>query len=407
MLQTSVNTSSVVSLPPQDNPGSPTEEMSIESFLGLLGLMAKDPVARKRPVSVSHPEKKIPSEPTFSLSNIVAARKLTVARPIPCTRCDKTFRTHQKLSRHLHVHSGKKSYSCTECQKLFTTDINLRRHQKAFHLLNTYCCPYCKKNFLNLRRCKEHLVTHTQANPYKCLYCPTVFGQFIDLSAHIQLRHAQESPEAIHDTEKTEKQCFPCPHCHKEFSRSYLLKVHLRTHPEEKPHKRSCCDKSCNQTSNLKVHEMSHSAEKKHTNFRSLRMHLFNPNRKTIFVCPNCQAEFADYAQFAAHELLHNKSTLNCPDEQTTSEANAKDLLTRPSEEISSACRLSYEQLRRDSEQRQAHSGTLLYYCPECSAPYSQLRTLKRHLKEYHRIEPKEMEMQTLPAVRIENNDIK
>lgn len=399
MLETSVNTSSVVSLPPQDNPGSPTEEMSIVSFLGLLGLM---PVARKRPVSVRRPKKKIPSEPTFSLSDIVAARKLTLVRPIPCTRCDKTFRTHQKLRQHLPAHSREKAYSCSECQKLFTTDVNLKKHQKTFHQLNTYCCPYCEKNFLQLSPYKEHLVTHTQANPFKCLYCPIVFEQFIDLSAHIQLKHAQKSPEAIHYIEKTEKKNFPCPHCHKEFSRSYLMKVHLRTHTEETPHKRSCCDKSCDQTSNLKVHEMSLSAEKKHTNFRSLRMHFFNPNQASVFVCPTCQAQFADYAQFAQHEIFHNKSTLNC---QTTSEADAKDLL--PFEEISSTCRFSYEQLRYDSEQQKAYSDILLYYCPACNAPYSQLRTLKRHLKEYHQKEPKDMEIQTLPAVRIENNDIK
>lgn len=402
MLQTSVNTSSVVSLPPQDNPGSPTEEMSIVSFLGLLGLM---PVARKRPVSVSRPKKKIPSEPTFSLSDIVAARKLTVARPIPCTRCDKTFRTHQKLRRHQPVHSRQKAYSCSECQKLFTTEINLKKHQKNFHRPHTYFCPYCEKNFLQLSHCKEHLVTHTQTTPFECLYCPTVFEQFIDLSAHIQLRHAQESPEAIHYTEKKN---FPCQHCHKEFSRSYLLKVHLRTHTEDKHHKRSCCDKSCNLTSNLEVHEMSHTAEKKQTNFDSLRMHCFNSNQATIFVYPNSQAKFADYAQFAEQEIFHNrKSTLDCPDEQTTSGADEKDLLTSPCEEISSVCRLSCEQLRYDSEQQQVYSDILLYYCPECNAPYSQLRTLKRHLKEYHQKDPKNMEIRTLPAVRIENNDIK
>ena len=405
MLQTSVNTSSVVSLPPQDNPGSPTEEMSIVSFLGLLGLM---PVTRKRPVSVSHPKKKIPSEPTFSLSEIVAARKLTVARPIPCTHCDKTFGTHQNLSQHLLAHFRKKPYSCTECQKLFTTGLSLREHQKTFHRLNTYCCPYCEKNFLKLSRCKEHLVTHSRADPFQCLYCPMVFKQFIDLSAHIQLRHAQVSPEAIHDTEKRAKKCFPCPHCQKEFSRSYLLKVHLRTHPEKKPHKRSCCDKSRNQTGNLNVHEMSRTAEKNHTSIRAQRMQLVNPNQDTIFVCPNSQAEFTDYAKFVAHDIFHNKSsTLDCPDQQTKSEADVKDLLTSPCKEISSAHRLSYESLRHDSEQQQARSDTFLYYCPECGAPYSQLRTLKRHLKEYHQKEPKDIEIQAITAVRIENNGIR
>lgn len=394
MLQNSVSTSSVASLPPRDNPGSPTEEMSVVSFLGLLGLMAKHPVARERPVSVSHPKKKIPSEPTFRLSDIVAARKLTLTRPIPCTLCDKTFRTHQKLNRHLPVHTGKKLYSCPECPKLFTSDIDLKRHHKYFHQVNTYCCPYCEKNFFNLSRCKEHLLTHTQADPYSCMYCPAVFVRFTDLSTHLQLRHAQESPEAIHYTEKTAIKCVPCPHCHEEFSSSYLMKVHLRTHTEEESHKRSCCDQSCHQTSSLKVHEMSHSAEKNHTSIHTLRMHFLNPNQKTIYVCPNCQAEFADYSQFVAHNIFHKNSTLDCPEEQTISEADVEELLTSPSEESFPARQLRSQQLRHDSKQHQDHSDIQLYYCPECSAPYSQLRTLKRHLKEYHQKEPKDIEIE-------------
>ena len=233
MLQTNVNTRGG-GLLLQDNQSSITGETCTVP-LPSLGLMVKHhdicPDERHRQPKTERPTT---PEPTFSISDILTARKLTLAKPIPCPRCEKTFSRISSLKEHQHIHEGKKSYSC----------------------------PYCDKQFFQSINRKVHLTAHTQAHPFKCLYCPIVFSQFSKLSEHLQKTHAQEVLNTREAARNKKQQRIPCQFCGKKFFYYYLIRAHLRTHTGERPYKCSYCDKSFKQTSNLKTHEMRHTVKK-------------------------------------------------------------------------------------------------------------------------------------------------
>jgi hypothetical protein len=53
-----------------------------------------------------------------------------------------------------------------------------------------------------------------------------------------------------------------CDVCEKSFRDSYTLKVHMRTHTNEKPYECDVCEKRCTTAGNLKVHMRIHTNEK-------------------------------------------------------------------------------------------------------------------------------------------------
>lgn len=139
----------------------------------------------------------------------------------PCDKCEKVFRTPQRLKTHQETHSEVRKEVCDECGATFRNKGVLKRHRRTVHANEKpFACQHCPKMLPTQEQLKAHLRVHTGVKPYACRFCERSFSHFTDRKRHEMSAHTGERP-------------FRCPHCPAAYIRNRELLVHLQKHAED------------------------------------------------------------------------------------------------------------------------------------------------------------------------------
>ncbi|KAF0294583.1 Zinc finger protein 383 [Amphibalanus amphitrite] len=183
-------------------------------------------------------------DPSAYGSHEVQCRSLTHT----CARCQARFETGDQLKWHEvdHLRAPDGKYCCDHCDSKFTKREQLLGHRRFHFKDKNVECPKCGKKFMTTGMLAMHNKWKHSQGP--CRFCGRPFTSATARQAHEEHMHLKYM---LH----------MCDVCHFRVMTATQLRVHKRTHSDDKPHRCAACDEAFVSRNLLKKHRASRHSE--------------------------------------------------------------------------------------------------------------------------------------------------
>uniref|UniRef100_A0A0P4W3F4 C2H2-type domain-containing protein n=1 Tax=Scylla olivacea TaxID=85551 RepID=A0A0P4W3F4_SCYOL len=199
-----------------------------------------------------------------------------------CSICSVVFKLAPSLRRHMRRSHGIESaapFSCPVCTRAMTSRKALTDHLRC-HRRQGFPCEFCGAKLKTVDSLNVHVnEIHTHVVRLQCKLCPQVFFSSGRLSYHMKRHH-------------TDRRSYTnlCHLCGKAYPYPSELRLHLRSHRNERPYKCDQCHKTFLKQGDLTYHKRSHTGERPHK-------------------CPHCDARFPRPNTLRSHIRYQHRET--------------------------------------------------------------------------------------------------
>ncbi|XP_050720095.1 zinc finger and BTB domain-containing protein 17-like isoform X5 [Eriocheir sinensis] len=231
--------------------------------------------------------------------------------PWLCSSCNLSFSSLEARSLHSCPSRKEKEakesgaahkHECSVCGIVCKSAVSLERHKQKSHASGAaapFSCPVCSRTMASRKALTDHLRYHRRQG-FPCHICGAKLKSSDSLSVHMNEIHTHEvriqckqCPQVFFSSGRlayhmkrhhTDRRSYTnlCHLCGKAYPYPSELRLHLRSHRNERPYKCDQCAKSFLKQGDLTYHKRSHTGERPHK-------------------CPHCDARFPRPSTLMSH----------------------------------------------------------------------------------------------------------
>ncbi|XP_065089302.1 zinc finger protein 3 homolog [Ochlerotatus camptorhynchus] len=305
-----------------------------------------------------------------------------------CLECEKTLQnfesfremcfTNDRVIKEMFTHddSSNEHADLSEAMPVIYEITSDQRQDQQNYMLSPTIDSQVDNTEITIEYQNIKIEVSSSTNSEENYYEKDVNESIIDTKEVLELAKSESHVKTV----TIEKKTHICSLCGKGFTNSNRLKIHIRSHTQERPHKCKDCGKSFITPSNLKRHMRAHSGLKPYS-------------------CDRCESKYSQSSHLVRHKRAHLRKDLMNTKNGTEENESGRDTeeseknnslleLMKANDKSKQHCTICNKFVLKLTDHQLIHKEISPYQCKYCPKGFNQINKLTMHTRTHTKEKP-------------------